>query len=309
MESAGMQAGETTKKLDSLVRVQPILKCVDCGGEDLRIKKGDGAGLSCERCGRAYPLLESGILNMLPTKGLPEPAIYQNADYVKFMKCYAAEGLSMVLAERNKIFHWIHHYGHAVVKRFSDRQPNAAGWSLDLGCGSGDHLNYINDHSKIIALDILAGPLEVARKRHPGVFTVQGDGCRLPFKDNVFDKIYSIHNLEHIYYLEEVLSEVNRTMSADRGRFYVVLPTEGSLIWHWGRKLLVNGHYSKKYGVDYMKVMKVEHCNTLKRALSACSGFFNIERKRVFPFFFLPLIDINLICIVSYSKKSRGSDR
>jgi len=300
MESA-VVGTEVAGQLKLLHQILPILKCVDCGFDRLKVEDG-GPHLSCGECGRVYPLLENEILYMIPKKGLPEPAIYKDPDYVKFMKCYEAEGLSMVFAEQSKMFHWIHHYGHKVVKRFSDEQKSE-GWSLDLGCGEGEHLNYVDNHSKVIALDILAGPLKVVRKRFPRVFAIQGDGTQLPFKDNVFDKIYSIHNLEHIYYLEEALSEVRRTMSEACGRFYVVLPTEGSLIWNWGRKLIMCRRYSEKYGVDYLKVMKVAHCNTLRKVLSTCSGFFKVDRRNVFPLFFLPFININMIYTITYLKK------
>jgi ubiquinone/menaquinone biosynthesis C-methylase UbiE/uncharacterized protein YbaR (Trm112 family) len=288
--------------LPLLEEIQPILQCVDCGFKELHINKNKSS-LFCKGCGRIYPLLESGILQMLPKKGLPEPEIYKEPDYVKFMKCYEEEGISMVLAEQSKLFRWIHHYGHRVVKSFSDKQLST-GWQLDLGCGEGTHLTYVDNYSKVVALDILSGPLEVVRKRFPGVFIIQGNGCQLPFKNNVFDKIYSIHNLEHMYYLEESLGEIKRTMSVEGGRFYVVLPTEGSVIWNLGRKLVICRRYSKKYGVDYLKVMKVAHCNTLRKVLSTCSRFFTMEKRNVFPFFFLPLVDINMIYTISYSKKS-----
>jgi hypothetical protein len=97
---------------------------------------------------------------------------------------------------------------------------------------------------------------------------------------------------------------VQRTLAKSDGRFYVVLPTEGSLAWEWGRKLFVNKHYSATYGVDYVKLMKVIHCNTLKKILAACNDKFIMEKRDVFPFRFLPLIDINLIYTMAFKNKT-----
>jgi hypothetical protein len=53
--------------------------------------------------------------------------------------------------------------------------------------------------------------------------------------------------------------------------------------------------YSKKYGVDYLKVMNAAHCTTLRKVLRRLSKRFDLEKRMVFPLFFLPFVAINAV--------------
>lgn len=280
--------------------ILPLLRCVDCDGGGL-VLLGSCEGARCPSCGRDYPLDEHRILRMMPQKSLPRPAIYDDPDYKKFMECYEKDAAAVYYSEQNRLFHAVHHAAHKTLKRFSDGH-GFSGWELDLGCGTGDHLGYFDDPSRVVGLDTSHGSLVAARKRYPGVFLIQGDAYKLPFKDNTFARVFSIHNLEHIYYLDAALSEVARTL-AGRGRFYVGLPAEGGLAWNLGRKISTERIYSKKYGVDYGRVMQVDHCNTAGKVIAALESYFVLRRRKLFPFTFIPVISINLVISAEYGLK------
>jgi ubiquinone/menaquinone biosynthesis C-methylase UbiE len=68
---------------------------------------------------------------------------------------------------------------------------------LDLGGGQGTIRQFVNPNKyDITVLDINEDPL--AKIKDQRINIVQGDGCRLPIKDNSFDVVVSVDSLEHI---------------------------------------------------------------------------------------------------------------
>ncbi len=70
---------------------------------------------------------------------------------------------------------------------------------LDLGGGTGDHINLIMpDHRNVVIADLLEDELAVARERY-GYDTVQFDGSgKLPFADKQFDLVFCSSVIEHV---------------------------------------------------------------------------------------------------------------
>ena len=84
-----------------------------------------------------------------------------------------------------------------VLREYIDPAPE---WRiLDLGGGTGAHINRVFPHHRnIVICDLLAADLEVARKVY-GYETVQADGTdRLPFSDGEFDFVFCSSVIEHV---------------------------------------------------------------------------------------------------------------
>jgi len=138
---------------------------------------------------------------------------------------------------------------------------------------------------------------EQIRTRFPHVKTVVGD-CqeRLNFNDGHFDRILAVHVLEHLPNLPKCIEESYRLINKTKGQLIVVIPTEGSPAYALGRKISAERVYKKHFGGDYSWFYKREHINLPPEIIVELERYFIIERRRTFPFPFLPFIFCNL-CI------------
>jgi SAM-dependent methyltransferase len=91
--------------------------------------------------------------------------------------------------------------------------PDRAPRILDVGCGSGDKLRYIREHSPwdTYGVDFSAQAVENANARGAGDVRLRTDH-RLPFDDGHFDAIMSWHSLEHHYSPKATMTEAARVL-------------------------------------------------------------------------------------------------
>src|SRR5688500_10598726 len=233
------------RAIDLYRTVLPHLVCPDC-----RTTVAHAAdGVQCLNCRRSFPVTHTGVLTMLPTHSRPEPAIYDDSDFKKYRALYDGDAEQVYYSNQNSLFHWIHHSAHKRTDEYW-RDGAVSGWVADIGCGTGDHFGYFRDLSRVVGIDMSLGSLNAVRRRHPDAILIQADINALPFGDSTFDAVFSIYNLEHLYYLRDSLEEIARIL-AQHGRLFVGLPTEGGVAWGLGRKLSTERMYSKKYGIDY----------------------------------------------------------
>ena len=137
---------------------------------------------------------------------------------------------------------------------------------------------------------------EEIRRRFPLVQTIVGD-CQEHFhvSDDFFDRIIAIHVLEHLPNLPAALKEAYRLLNKDTGRFFVVIPTEGTFIYSLARKVSAERVYKKTFGGDYSWFHKREHINKAHEIIEELGAFFTIETQSFFPFK-IPFVFANL-CI------------
>ncbi len=81
------------------------------------------------------------------------------------------------------------------------------------------------------------------------------------------------------------------------------LPCEGGLAWDMGRKFTTERIFSKRFNFDYGKAVRTEHCNTAKKVVDALKKEFTVDKRKLFPFNFLPFIACNLILTMQLTKK------
>lgn len=189
---------------------------------------------------------------------------------------------------------WVQSLGHRMLERLS-RHPVAGSQgvrSLDLGCGGGHHFRFVGE-GRHYGLDKDMGMLDRARVNFPGSGFVVGDACALPFKEESFDRIVCVYVLEHMHHLPNCLAEIQRILKPG-GELLVGLPAEGGLAYEWGRHLTSKRHFEAKYGVDYLRLVRSEHCNTCQEVVTEVSDCFSIQAIRYLPFR-VPTVHVNAV--------------
>ena len=93
---------------------------------------------------------------------------------------------------------------------------------LDMGCSRGFYVKAMEDYTRgVIGVDISEDSLENAVT--PKV--EYGDITNLDFTEGSFDKVYSLHTIEHLPNLEQFFSEVARVLKPG-GTAIIIYPWE-----------------------------------------------------------------------------------
>jgi SAM-dependent methyltransferase len=263
-----------------------IFCCPDCRAD---LVMPPSAPLACQACGRGFTS-DNGIIDMMPraTKALP-PA-YNDPDYRRMSGLF--DESTPYFTDGNSIFKTIHDSAHATVAQW-ERQWPAQGWTIDIGCGQGYHWPFAADRQRLIGFDIRLDSLARIRQQWPEAILIRGDVLNMPFKAGHIQRATSVYALEHLFFLEDALSEIARVL-APQAKFLVGIPCEGGLAWTLGRKLTSERAMSKRYNLDYRKYIALEHCNTAARIEKALGFYFRKLERRFFPFDFLPTPQTNL---------------
>lgn len=98
---------------------------------------------------------------------------------------------------------------------------------LDLGCGEGTRLNYLDSGQKLVGIDISKKAISLAKESYPKLDFRVGNLEKLPFKNNEFDLVYSAFVFEHLESPEAILKEGIRVLRKG-GSFLVVAPNFGA---------------------------------------------------------------------------------
>lgn len=110
----------------------------------------------------------------------------------------------------NKNYQMIFNFNPEIFKvllKYLDPQKNEK--ILEIGCGRGDCIKKIEKYTKnVVGIDISKAALKNAVT--PRI--CYGDATNLKFEKENFDKIYSLHTIEHIPNLKKFFSEINRTL-------------------------------------------------------------------------------------------------
>lgn len=220
--------------------------------------------------------IKEGIIDFTPPD-ISLPPIYNDPDYQKWS--VIASELLLDSYRSGSSIEKIQDRGHAFLESVSDRSE---GWRLDLGCGFGRHFDFMEDKKKAIGLDANVDSLRIALSNNPGSIFLKGNMEKLPFADDCFSVVYAIYSLEHVYNLGVVIKEIKRVLKKD-GQLLVGLPAEGGFLYNSLRKITTIPYFTKKYGIDYKKIVKIEHCNTAAEVLRMLESEFRVERVRYYP--------------------------
>jgi SAM-dependent methyltransferase len=107
----------------------------------------------------------------------------------------------------------------AIGKLFWNIPPEAN--ILDLGCGTGSGVRFLNEHGyeNVYGLDL--DPRKVEAADHPHILL--GDIAYPPSFFPLFDVIYSSHCLEHVFDIEAAVEKM-KSITTKRAKFFIILP-------------------------------------------------------------------------------------
>jgi SAM-dependent methyltransferase len=129
---------------------------------------------------------------------------------------------------------WSRGYDLAIAQRLAYRPVHdavlqaldpAAGRVLDIGCGTGELARRIRDErpaTAVVGCDFSAGMLARARAKNQAASWIQGDACRLPFRDGSFDVVISTEAFHWFPDQEAAVREARRVL-APGGRLLLAL--------------------------------------------------------------------------------------
>ncbi len=203
-----------------------------------------------------------------------------------------------------KYWHEVLPQKYSVIDRFNHSYPIRATdrlfrRTLEIGAGIGEHLEYEQltqaQMGEYYALELRETMSRRIKERFPGIQVVTGD-CqeRLDFPDGYFDRILAIHVLERLPNLPAAIREAHRLCAKERGRFYVVIPCEGSLAYTLARRLSAQRIFERRYEQPYRWFIEREHLNRPQEILKELGVYFTVVHRAFFPIP-VPLVFCNLV--------------
>jgi SAM-dependent methyltransferase len=200
-------------------------RCPVCRSVPLTVQ-GD---LSCNPCGQIFPV-EGGVPLLVPDLSGHEEAMAQarqvNPEW--YREEQAQEAVSP----------WRHHlkkrrlYVSVRIRQaLQQRGRERAARLLDLGCGDGTNLPWLNEFAETLyGSDYNALRLARSRARMPNARLFMGNILDYPVVDNFFDVVFFNHAIEHIPDDRAALETAYRIL-APGGLLVLGTPNEGS--WWW----------------------------------------------------------------------------
>jgi len=170
---------------------------------------------------------------------------------------------------------------------------------LEVGAGTGIHINYVN-HSfdKYIMTDLnppLMDQILLNNTKHGDkISTSVEDATKLSYADNSFDRVIAAHVLEHLPKPHEVLQEWARVLKPG-GVLTLVLPCDPGVLWRIGRYAFARQNFLNA-GIQYDYWMAREHVNPINNLVSFTRHFFPQVKEKWLPFG-IKSIDANLFYI------------
>ncbi|MBL8061618.1 MAG: class I SAM-dependent methyltransferase [Anaerolineales bacterium] len=122
---------------------------------------------------------------------------------------------------------------HQIIQQYKISSGNSL---LDVGCGTGIHVNLLRKHYQVEGLDIDPYMLHEARRNHPGIRFHQGD--MVDFRlENTFDVIVCLFSAIGYVKTKPRLHKAIKTMAShlNTGGVLLIEPWFTPSQWHTGR--------------------------------------------------------------------------
>tara|TARA_B100000965_G_C19551992_1_gene740444 strand:- start:796 stop:1461 length:666 start_codon:yes stop_codon:yes gene_type:complete len=175
---------------------------------------------------------------------------------------------------------------------------------LEIGAGSHSHLNYVNhDYKKYFILEVTDEYKEFYKDNDRVEYVVY-NGDKIPFDNELFDRIIICQCLEHIQNPEVFLDEMMSKLSLG-GNLSISLPADPGIMWRLGRFYIKNFVISKSSSMtinEYSYFHATEHINSIFNLISIIRYKYEGMLNEQFLPLKIPLVDLNLIYNVTITK-------
>lgn len=192
-------------------------------------------------------------------------------------------------------------YYHAAIKRFCKSVIPQGERVLEMGCATGDLLNYVNP-SEGVGIDISPNMIEIARKKYPYLKFDVMEAENIQLKSNVNYVIMS-NLLDYLPDISVVLENIKKILNED-GK--VVITTVNPLwepIFRLGQKLHLRTPDTLRNFVtnkDIVNLLELHDFETIKEGLKIAFPFY-IPLLSSFINFILPELPmVRQLCIMQY---------
>jgi ubiquinone/menaquinone biosynthesis C-methylase UbiE len=150
------------------------------------------------------------------------------------------------------------------IARFCQEQKELR--LLDIGCGAGIFMKYLEQYGEVIGLDSSSDALHFCRQRNFSQL-VRGEGLSLPFSENTFDILTANDLLEHLEDDTASLREFLRVLKSG-GRLFLFVPAY-QFLWSLQDEI---SHHKRRYTTRQLsriidaagfKLESITYANTL----------------------------------------------
>lgn len=135
---------------------------------------------------------------------------------------------------------------------------------LDFGCGSKPYIDLFKNVKEYIGVDIEVSGHDFHDKKADFFY----DGKKLPFNDEEFDSIFSSEVLEHVFNIDEILSELNRVLKK-KGLMLITIP----FVWDEHEQPYDFARYTT-FGIKYLlekhgfRIVEIKKSSTYIEAIT-----------------------------------------
>lgn len=249
--------------------------------------------LRCVKCRSYYVQNQKGVWDFSSKQQtIKTPKFYNHPDLKNWKKIFAKFEINDWVIYKTALRRFFSQAGHRKINKELSKINDKTETVLEIGAGTGALLKNFPKLT-YIGLDHSIESLNELKEKHPNAIAVCISGTKIPFSNNGFKNICSLHTLEHIYDIAEHLEEVARLLKR-KGIYHYVIPTEGGLAFWLGRQLITGPHLKKKYNLNVNHIMEREHINDAKRVLKFLDFYFTNNNRNFWPLS-IPIMSINVM--------------
>jgi ubiquinone/menaquinone biosynthesis C-methylase UbiE len=198
-----------------------------------------------------------------------------------------------------KKYAYVEDFNHSWISKLPIKRNSK---SLEVGAGIGEHFFWEDQNIQTYyQLDYREEFCKLIRDNTKSNLVFCDDiQSKTQFENSTFDRVLTVHVLEHLPNLPAALLEIIRILKDD-GCFDVVIPCEGGLAYSIARKISAQRYFEKTFKMDYLPIVKSEHINTFPEIMAELKKYFKVEQSSFFPLK-VPFYPINLCTAMRLTK-------
>lgn len=148
-------------------------------------------------------------------------------DPVEIQKMYLSGGTSTegLYTSKNPLENYMQMCRHVVVKSLLKKYSAKCKNVIDVGCGAGVYLNYLEKDLNTVGIDLNRSDLKKAVENSKYAKYIQASAEGLPFKGNLFDLVLFSETLEHLPNPIKSLEEIHQILK-EKGLLLISIPSK-----------------------------------------------------------------------------------